>query len=404
MKTRKKTIDQTVIRSFLAHNVETILENISARRLDKKNESQDLFALGGEDLENTIRWKTDYQINPRIEVLQREKESLGVYMTGRPLDDFEPLLAEMRRIFRQESGLHLAIVEKVKKIFTKSQTMMFALQLTLIDREIEGVIFSRKAMLYSPILEEDRLYWVIGRIDGDENKVKGGQAEELEAADEEKKEKISEENTLSASSEDEDAAPEEPKVEKIEEYREKPKMIIDHIGSFDEGFIKFLTSGEKDYSDTLPENFPKDLNWAQMIQNSELITQALELLNQTETSSKTLGPSGNRNRQFNGDRSSYEAWKKRQEEMKGKNGAKTEENAQIVTSAAHRNNISTNISEVKKLVLTRNMGSRASLIKQNLRKEPFSGAIEVELYVEAPDGELKKAKGTYWITPNYLIS
>ena len=154
-------IDFVEIRSFLMGNIETILANLAARRENNKNDSEDIFG-SFDDEDVPITWAKKYDPKTKLEVLQLEKYSLGVYMQGNPLEDFEVVEQDCRKLTGLGKQLHIVIIEKVKKIFTKSQAMMFALQLTTLDGEIEGVIYSKKAMQYSPILEEDAIflgYW-----------------------------------------------------------------------------------------------------------------------------------------------------------------------------------------------------------------------------------------------------
>jgi len=101
---------------------------------------------------------------PKIQVLQKEKDSLGLFISANPLDEYKPILDYTRQILGRDN-IHLVLLNKIKKIFTKSGVMMLALNLTSPEylENVEGIIFPKLAGEYSPVLKETEIYWMIAR-------------------------------------------------------------------------------------------------------------------------------------------------------------------------------------------------------------------------------------------------
>ncbi len=208
-------------RSLLLSNIENMLENIVARRQHNNNASQDLFGDCDDDNLIKIQLKPDTLNLSQLEIAQKEKESLGVYMHGNPLSEYEDLIKLLNTIMRGRN-IYLVIVQKIRKVFTKAHTLMYALELTTIDGDYEGVIYSKNASVYSSILEEKLLYWATGNINDPAKK----QAQKI--AKEKDEIEIDTDN------------PTPEQLEITAEYTESPKIVIDHIELYDAGVTKFL--------------------------------------------------------------------------------------------------------------------------------------------------------------------
>jgi hypothetical protein len=210
-----------VTRSLLASNVELLLDNLSKRREGSKIASDDLFGSSepSETASTTLQLVTTNPPKSRLQVLLEEKESLGLYLSGNPLDDYRELLNELRTTIRRDD-LHLVVINKIRKIFTKKNLMMFALSLVTPTDDVEGIIFPKRAMEFSPILQEKELFWIKGKLSGE---TKGTTQKELDNGE-------------------------------MREYDELPKILIDAIAPFTDGVgglyekdDKFpLSQGKKD--------------------------------------------------------------------------------------------------------------------------------------------------------------
>ncbi len=200
------------IRSFLAGNIENILENLVARRESSKISSEDLFDFGsGEKRSSKINWQKNYPILRKYDVLLLEKESLGLYVSGDPLEEYQNLLHWVREVASRDD-IFLILIEKVKKIFTKDGSMMLVLEVSMSTQEVEGIIFPRNALKLSSKIEEKKLYWVKGNIlDKSKNKAK----------------------------------PREDEVEEsVQEFVELPKLVIEELTLFEEGIMPLFANEE----------------------------------------------------------------------------------------------------------------------------------------------------------------
>ncbi len=236
-------VDFIAVRSFLFNNVENILENLNARKQDKKNDSDDLFGGGGEEAIKEMNWVQTKSLKSKYEILLEEKTSLGLYVSGNPLDDYLPLLEWLRDVSYTDN-LHLILVEKIRKIFTKAGGMMLAMQITvgkqpeIEGEQIEGLIFPKNALKFSPVLEEKELFWARGKMS-------------------QKKKKEAQEDLGEG---------------EIKEYDELPKLLIDEVVPFLEGVKRVF---EKEVSFTTSQLLDK-LNWAELKTNPNAFKKILD--------------------------------------------------------------------------------------------------------------------------------
>lgn len=230
-----KTVE---VRSFLAGNLDVLLENLNVRKQASKNESEDLFNFDNDETITTkIPWKKDFEPKSVLEVLIQEKESLGLYVTGNPLNSYSPFF-EWVKFASGRNDIYLVLINKIKKIFTKTGKLMLALQISTLDGEYEGIIFPKKALELSSKITDKGLFWARGKIL--ENRKK---EEKIVTAEEEQS---SGENN---------------------EYEESPKIAIDNIISFDHGLLDLITK-----EDNLSNNRMEMLNqvdWESISKNPE---------------------------------------------------------------------------------------------------------------------------------------
>lgn len=206
---QSKPNDYILTRSFLIANVENLLENLSQRRQAKKIESDDLFGLGNDDKDVTeMKFITDIKLRSKLEILLQEKDFLGLYISGNPLQEYTELLHWVQdNTFRDD--IYLIVINKIRKIFTKTNKMMFALSISTPSEDLEGIIFPKKALQFSPILQEKELFWVKGK---------------LSQKDKKQTDKLTDEGD-------------------VQEFDELPKILIDEIQPFENG-INPLFSNE----------------------------------------------------------------------------------------------------------------------------------------------------------------
>lgn len=376
----EKQYDKHVrVRSFLINNLDIILENIAARRERKKHDTEDIFSILEDDSSTGIHWKRDIPLKTNMELLMIEKESLGVYMSGNPLEDFEHIRDAVRFASGLGNNLHLAIVEKVKKIFTKSQNMMFALQLTLPDSQIEGVIFSKKAMEYSSILVEKELYWIIGRVD--EKKSKSRDSISLETPNEGDNLTYSENENLQTVELSEDKP--------VAEFVEKPKLLISHIARFETGLKEFF----KSYENPAPDSF------LSAIPSTDWLSVKADPLNCFDWSESDIY---NMQRQI----PSGGFVKARRTYPPRKNFSKTEAYKESAIENIHGQNNGQDIynsnPESLNIFLNQDLSPEIiKFVKGGLLKQEQPDSVPVSLLVQK-DGQYKKVKGDFWMLQTHI--
>ncbi len=191
-------------RSLLINNIENLLENISSRRESKKNDADDLFGFD-DKVDSSLHLQIPTQNKAKIELLMMEKEILGLYVSGNPLAEYQDIQNWLRDI-TNEPNLHLLLVEKIKKIFTRNNLMMLGMNITTPSEQLEGIVFPKFAPELSPILSEKKLFWVKGTIKEPEQKKK-----EIE---------------------DEEGY--------VKEFVESKKIIFEVVAPFEEGIAKLI--------------------------------------------------------------------------------------------------------------------------------------------------------------------
>ena len=359
----KTTKDYVGYRSFLMANVDTILQAASTLRQAASIESEDLFGFDDETdqvngaVKEEIRWQEKNTDLPIFQVLLKEKDSLGLFVSGNPLDQYSDL-QEWARETAARDDIYLILITKIRKIFTKAGQMMLALQVTLDTGEVEGVIFPKKAMDLSPRLAEAELFWVRGKISKPKKREAKVEAPAIvpslqEEIDEDDEEQSDMENNVENTTAE---TTEETKYEfreEVKEYDELPKLLIDNLVAFEDGILSLLSDEDFKISVNREKMF-KQINWAKLKTNPE----NLEL-------------------EVSGDQNSIQ-----NDSKNGDNGNQETENQNAGK---------------KVIKVTKKMGPEMlTQIKQALKKEATSETVEIELWVET-QAELKKVKGQFWL-------
>jgi hypothetical protein len=224
------------IRSFLAANLDVLLDNLGQRRNDNKIDSDDLFFISEIVKPDTIAYVTEIPIISKLDVLLKEKEALGLYVSGNPLEDYAKLATWAKEISYNDN-VHLVVLNKTRKIFTKKGLMMFVLELSTPDGEYEGIIFPKKAMEFSTVLVDKELFFVKGKLDQKD------------------------ETTVSKLSE----------TGEVQEYDELPKILIDMIVPFEAGLPALLGDDEATSTSPTFQRNVEGLDWQQLKFNPGLL-------------------------------------------------------------------------------------------------------------------------------------
>jgi DNA polymerase-3 subunit alpha len=144
------------------------------KEIAKAPSSQDsLFGLFGGGSKEIFRFTL--QSAPEAtqnERLAWEKELLGLYLSGHPLDKYRPILEKQKEnIIKLKEGytkerevLFAAIIEEVKPIMTKKNEPMAFVRLADFTGTIESVVFPRTYQQYKNVLVVDKCLAIVGKV------------------------------------------------------------------------------------------------------------------------------------------------------------------------------------------------------------------------------------------------
>ncbi|UCG50627.1 MAG: DNA polymerase III subunit alpha [Candidatus Latescibacterota bacterium] len=151
------------------HNLETILEKTSRSTRDAEKGQFALFAdqdaFVDDELEECEPWSGPEQ-------LRREKESLGFFLSGHPLDKFKDVLQMMSsvtttKLKSSSNGKHVVVgglVSNVKTTFDKKQNPMAFVTVEDSEGQAEAVMFSDVLSRNKKHISSDRVLLLEGKV------------------------------------------------------------------------------------------------------------------------------------------------------------------------------------------------------------------------------------------------
>jgi len=108
---------------------------------------------------------------PKSDILAWEKELLGLYVSGHPLEKYADKFSKTENTIKHNKHLPDGttvevggIIEEVKKIFTKKGDQMAFVKIADMNDSLETVLFSRTYEQYKNILEPDKCVAMKGKI------------------------------------------------------------------------------------------------------------------------------------------------------------------------------------------------------------------------------------------------
>lgn len=224
------------VRSFLAHNVSRILDHLVTRRQDRKIDADDLFAMDSTPVDHHVSWDYEYALLPKKEVLLAEKDSLGLYISGNPLEDYVHIEKWAQDVVRDDR-IQLILINKIRKIFTKSNKMMFALLVSTTEGDYEAIIFPKHAMELSPKLQDKSMFWVSGKMSKKKKEVQP--VSDLNPTPSLQSQSTQGEEELTDI--DSDSPVVQTHEQEPREYDEEPKLLIEWLNPFEEGIDSLVS-------------------------------------------------------------------------------------------------------------------------------------------------------------------
>ncbi|MCE9628882.1 MAG: DNA polymerase III subunit alpha [Candidatus Vogelbacteria bacterium] len=157
-------------RSTMLGNIE---EALGHNRDMQKSEKEQASLFGIMEDKSTVPSLKLKEVPPvdQKDILTWEKELLGLYISGHPLEAYADKFTKLENSIRHNK--HLAdgttttvggIIEEVKKIFTKKGDQMAFVRLADLTDSLEVVVFSKPYEQYKNLLEVDKCVAVRGKI------------------------------------------------------------------------------------------------------------------------------------------------------------------------------------------------------------------------------------------------
>jgi DNA polymerase III subunit alpha len=175
-------------RAILLENLDNILNFSKSIQGEKKSLQKSLFQ-NSSLKKSAIQLKTnDFKFDPR-DMLNLEKEFLGLYISGHPLEEFKEMIQQKggipcSQLSDLEDGQVIrlgGVITKIKKIITNSQETMLFVKIEDLTGNTEVLVFPKILKEIPTIWQENKVIMVEGRIsekDG-ESKVITLRAKEL---------------------------------------------------------------------------------------------------------------------------------------------------------------------------------------------------------------------------------
>lgn len=215
-------LEPNFTRYEMLENFEAIMDSISNEKRNNMANQINLFNIGSEETKHadlTIR-KNGRGITAK-EMLDMEKEMMGLYVSGNPLDDFARQIAVLSTVTSKELNesvvamnssdtedlvnevvivsydnrqvVMAGMITGIKKIFTKSNRQMCFGEFTDLHGSIELIAFPNIYERYTEILKEDKIVCIEGKIsikEGEKPKIIIEKIKELENDNKDKASKV----------------------------------------------------------------------------------------------------------------------------------------------------------------------------------------------------------------------
>lgn len=163
-------------RKYLLENFENIIEEIN--KVKKSKESGQFSLFEEENSSRNQEFEHFYEEYSQKELLNFEKEMLGLYVSGHPLAEFQDYLSNLNTIESlyeepdKSTQLVGGVISKLKQIFTKNGQPMYFLTLEDLTDNVEVIVFPTVLEKYKELVEEDKIIMVKGRLDRKEDQIK----------------------------------------------------------------------------------------------------------------------------------------------------------------------------------------------------------------------------------------
>ena len=170
-------------RKFLFENFEKITEEILKVRKERDKGQFSLFD-NDEGQQEKMMFngimdkKNQKEEYPSKQLLNFEKEMLGLYISGHPLSDYDNTLAGLTPISKLQDIEDKAtvsiggIITNIKNIYTKREQQMCFIDFEDVENNLEVIVFPTVLEKYREFIVEDRIIKMKGKVDKKEDQIK----------------------------------------------------------------------------------------------------------------------------------------------------------------------------------------------------------------------------------------
>ena len=208
-------LEKELNRFDLLDSYESIVENVNQTRKTNYVNQLNLFDIGVADAKNTkILIKKSNRVPSKKELLSMEKQMLGLYVSGHPLDEYMEYINKNSTVTSKDLVYNeemeneekigkidydgkivtfCGIITYTKTLITKSNKQMMFAQVDDMYGSVELIIFPTTLQKYYSILREDEVVKVTGKVDikeDDISKILVTQIETINKDEIKKEEKI----------------------------------------------------------------------------------------------------------------------------------------------------------------------------------------------------------------------
>ncbi|NGQ94869.1 DNA polymerase III subunit alpha [Brevibacillus sp. SYP-B805] len=161
--------------------LDEIMGKANVRREEREGAQLNLFALENTPVADTAPLAyPDVPPFSRMQQLREERELLGAYLSGHPLDQYAFALnrpeirtiASLADLAKDQPVKAIGMIVELKRIQTKKGDAMAFLTIEDKTAQVEVVVFPQAYARYAELLEKERLVVVEGRLDTQDETVK----------------------------------------------------------------------------------------------------------------------------------------------------------------------------------------------------------------------------------------
>jgi DNA polymerase III subunit alpha len=170
-------------RKYLLENYENIIEEVIKIKKDRDVGQYSLFDAVGRDEKEILAGGPDlleekYKEFSKKELLNFEKEMLGLYISGHPLFEYGDSLSKLTPIealnsLEDKTNVSVGgVINRIRIIYTKKDQQMCFLELEDFNDNIEVIVFPSVLARFREIIAEERIVRIKGKLDKKEDQIK----------------------------------------------------------------------------------------------------------------------------------------------------------------------------------------------------------------------------------------